>query len=59
MLADIPQRGGAEQGVGNRVKRDICVAMAGQASRVRDRRTAEHDRPFAGKAVNIESEAGA
>ena len=59
MLADIAEAGGAEQSVGDGVKRDVGVAVAGKAALVGDRDAAEHDWPIAGKGVDVEAHASA
>ena len=59
MLADVAEAGGAEQGVGDRVKHDVGIAVAGEAAVVRDLDAAEHDRAFAGEGVDVEAHAGA
>ena len=59
MLADVAEAGGAEQSVGDGVKHDVGVAVAGEAALMRDLDAAEHDRPFAGEGVDIEAHAGA
>ena len=59
MLADVALAGGTEQRVGDCVEDDVRVAMAGEASVMRDLDSAHHDRPIAGKGMDIEPQAGA
>jgi len=55
MLADIPQARGAEQGIGDGVQHDIRIAVPGQPAIVRNLDPAQHDRPFAGEGMNVET----
>ena len=59
MLADIAKAGGAEQSVGDRMKDDVGVAVAGKAAAMRNLDPAKHDRAFAGEGVDVEAHAGA
>jgi hypothetical protein len=59
MFANVAKAGRAEQGVGDRVKDDVGIAVAGEAAAVRDFDAAEHDRAVAGEGVDVESHAGA
>ena len=58
MLADIAQAGGAEQCIGDGVEHDVGIAVAGETAIMRDGNPAHHDRPFAGKGVDVEAHAG-
>ena len=58
MLTDVAERGGAEERVGDRVQDDVGIAVAGEATRVRDRDAAKHQRPFARKSMDVEADAG-
>jgi hypothetical protein len=47
VLADVAETRRAEDRVGDRVKDDVRVAVAGEAAGMRHGDTAEHDRTFA------------
>ena len=55
MFADIAEARCSKQGIGDRVQYDIRVAVAGEATRMRDFDSAEHDWTRAGEGVNVEA----
>ena len=59
MLADVAEAGRAEQGVGDGVKDDVGIAVAGKPAAVGHVDAAEHDRTFAGEGVDVEAHASA
>ena len=58
MLADIAEPCGAEKRIGDRVKNDVGIAMAGEPAGVRNGDPPEHDRPIACESVHVETHAG-
>ena len=59
MLADVAKAGRAEQGVGDGMEHHVGVAVPSETAVVRNRDSAEHNRPFAGEGVDVEAHAGA
>ena len=57
-LTEITEARGAEQRLRYGVAHHVGVAVAGEAARMRHRNPAEHDRAFAGKAVDVEAKPG-
>src|SRR5260221_5217624 len=57
MLADVAKAGGAEQGIGEGVKDDVGIAVAGEAAVMGQLDSAEHDRPVSGEGVDVEADA--
>ena len=53
VVADVAQRGGAEQRVGDRVAQRVGVGVAEQAVRVRDRHAAQHQRAARHQRVRV------
>ena len=59
MLADIAKTRRAQQGVGNRVKYDVGIAVTCQSAVVRNGNAAHYEWAFARKGVNVEANSGA
>jgi len=59
MFADVAKSSGAQEGIGDGVKDDVSVAVAGKAAAVRDLDPAKHDRAISRKSVDIEPQARA
>ena len=58
MLANIAEASSPEQRVGDCVQDDVGIAVAREPAAGRHFDTAEHERPFAGKGVDVEAHAG-
>lgn len=53
MRTDVAEGGGAEEGIDDGVKEDICIGVAGEAGGVRDQDSAEKERAGKIEAVGI------
>lgn len=58
MFADVAKAGRAQERIGQRMKDDVGIAVAGEPAAVRDFDAAEHDRAFTGKGMDIKAHAG-
>ena len=54
-----PSAGCPQQGVGDGMEDDVGIAVAGQPAFMRYGNPADHDRPFAGKGMDVEPHSGA
>jgi hypothetical protein len=59
MIPDVAKPRSPEQGICDRMKDDIRIAVTRKAAFVRDLDSTEHDWAFAGERMNVEAEAGA
>ncbi len=58
MLTDVPQPGGAQDGVRDRVREHVCVGVPLEPELERDLDAAEHEPPPGGEAVRVDPQAG-
>ena len=59
MISDVAQGRRAEEGVGNRMKRDVGIAVTSESPIVRNLNAAEHNWSIASKCMDIEPGTGA
>ena len=59
MLTDIAKACGSEQGIGDGMENDVCIAVTCKSAAVRNLDAAEHERSITRESVDVEAEAGA